>query len=89
MKIARNKETATTVLEQECIILDIKSGQYFGLEHALKELWLEIDNEYKDIKVILSKWKNQFDQSEEELGQILYEATLELADKKLIKIKNF
>jgi hypothetical protein len=86
MKIARNKEIATTVIEQECIILDLKSGQYFGLENALKELWLEIDHEYKDIKIILTKWKNRYDQSEEELIQILFEAIRELADKQLIKI---
>ncbi|MEK5333081.1 hypothetical protein [Lysinibacillus sp. FSL W8-0992] len=88
MKIARKEEIATTVLDQECIILDLKRGQYFGLENALKELWLEIEHEYKDTKIILTKWKKHFNQTEEELAQILYEAIRELADKQLIKIRD-
>lgn len=88
MKIVRNEETATTVVEKECIVLDLNSGQYFGLEDALKELWLEIGSGWKNTQDILDKWKSGFDQSEEELAQILRESILELADKQLIKIED-
>lgn len=87
MKIVRNKDVATTVLEKECIVLDLRSGQYFGLENALKELWLEIENGCEDTNKILAKWKNEFDQSEEELTEILQEAIQQLTDQHLIKIE--
>ncbi|MEC1259170.1 PqqD family peptide modification chaperone [Bacillus swezeyi] len=88
MKITRIQETATTVLENECIVLNLDNGQYFGLEGALKELWLEIQNERKDTKDILIKWKTEFDQTEEELSIILIEAIQELTQNQLIKIED-
>lgn len=88
MKIIRNQETATTVLENECIVLNLDNGQYFGLEGALKELWIEIENERKDKKDILIKWQSAFDQTEEELSVILNEAIQELTHHKLIKIED-
>ncbi|KAA6451112.1 hypothetical protein VSK91_09950 [Bacillus swezeyi] len=88
MKITRIQETATTVLENECIVLNLDNGQYFGLEGALMELWLEIQNERKDTKDILIKWKSEFDQTEEELSIILIEAIQELTQNQLIKIED-
>ncbi|ATH93654.1 PqqD family peptide modification chaperone [Bacillus glycinifermentans] len=88
MKITRNEETATTVLENECIVLNLDNGQYFGLEGALKELWMEIENERKDTKDILVKWKTEFDQTEEELSNILHEAIQELTQSKLLHIED-
>lgn len=85
MKITRNEETATTVLENECIVLNLDNGQYFG---ALKELWMEIENERKDTKDILVKWKTEFDQTEEELSNILHEAIQELTQSKLLHIED-
>nr|WGE08009.1 hypothetical protein P5658_04335 [Bacillus subtilis] len=62
--------------------------QYFGLEGALKELWLEIENERKDTKDILVKWNTEFDQTEEELSNILHKAIQELTQSKLLDIED-
>ncbi|MBT2285316.1 PqqD family peptide modification chaperone [Paenibacillus polymyxa] len=86
MKIARSEETATTSLSEECIVLDINNGEYFGLEGALMELWLELETGTKDFDQILSKWKREFDQSEAELTDILQTAIQELSAKRLVKV---
>ncbi|WP_458463176.1 PqqD family peptide modification chaperone [Paenibacillus sp.] len=86
MKIARSEETATTSLSEECIVLDINNGEYFGLEGALMELWLELETGTKEFDQILSKWKREFDQSETELTDILQTAIQELSAKRLVKV---
>ncbi|MGN7353867.1 PqqD family peptide modification chaperone [Paenibacillus amylolyticus] len=86
MKIARSEETATTSLSEECIVLDINNGEYFGLEGALMELWLELETGAQEFDQILSKWKREFDQSEAELTDILQTAIQELSTKKLVKV---
>ncbi|MDR6721548.1 PqqD family peptide modification chaperone [Paenibacillus sp. 2003] len=86
MKIARSEETATTSLSEECIVLDINNGEYFGLEGALMELWLELETGAQEFDQILSKWKREFDQSEAELTYILQTAIQELSTKKLVKV---
>lgn len=87
MKIARSEETATTSLSEECIVLDMINGEYFGLEGALMELWLELESGTKDFGQILSKWKAEFDQPEAELAAILHTSIQELSAKKLIKVE--
>jgi len=86
MKIARSEETATTSLSEECIVLDMINGEYFGLEGALMELWLALENGTKDFDQILYAWKREFDQPETELAAILYTSIQELSAKKLIKV---
>ncbi|MDQ0659837.1 PqqD family peptide modification chaperone [Paenibacillus sp. W2I17] len=86
MKIARSEETATTSLSEECIVLDINNGEYFGLEGALMELWLELETGTREFDQILSKWKREFDQSEAELTDILQNAIQELWAKNLVKV---
>lgn len=86
MKIARSEETATASLSEECIVLDINNGEYFGLEGALMELWLELETGTREFDQILSKWKSEFDQSEAELTDILQNAIQELWAKNLVKV---
>ncbi|MBC6973537.1 PqqD family peptide modification chaperone [Bacillus sp. Xin] len=88
MIITRNKNTSTTNLENECIVLHKGSGQYFGLEGALKELWMEIEEDKKDTKDIVLKWKSKFDQDESELSLILNEMIENLIENELLNIED-
>lgn len=86
MKIARSEETATTSLSEECIVLDMINGEYFGLEGALMELWLALENGTKEFDEILCTWTREFDQPETELAAILLTSIQELSAKKLIRV---
>lgn len=67
----------------ECILLDMQSEQYFGLDETGARIW-EILSENGDTEVALARMLSEYEVDEATLKNDMYKLLCELENEKLI-----
>lgn len=86
--IIRKTKTLTTLIDDEVIVLDLDSQEYFGLEGAAKELWQCLDPGPMTMNVLLQRWSGVFDNSEQELRSLALAAMEQLQERDLVMVEH-
>jgi hypothetical protein len=84
MLLGRKDRTLTTVVEDEVIILDLESEEYFGLDGAAKELWQALEEGPLRLNMVLAQWTTLFDNPTDELHQLIMETVEQLQSRNLL-----
>lgn len=88
MLLKRSLDTISQSLnENECIVLHVKKGEYFGLEEALKEVWMLIDDttpleKERLFQLLCQKFDNQSD----EIKQLVDDSLNQLIELELVMV---
>jgi len=87
-RIARvSKETLYRDLKGEGILLQLETGQYYGLDDVGHRMW-QLILELGDLDRVQEKLLAEYDVDPKKLGADLDRFTALLAEKKLIEIEN-
>jgi hypothetical protein len=84
-KIAISSEVMFQVINDETVILDLKSESYFGLDPTATRIW-ELLQENQDPSVILSLLESEYDADSQVLKQDLIEHLHSLREAGLITV---
>jgi hypothetical protein len=87
MLLVRKDRTLTTVVEDEVIILDLESEEYFGLEGAAAELWQALEAGPLPLDMLLAQWATHFDNPADELHQLIVETVEQLQSRSLLVVE--
>jgi hypothetical protein len=71
-------------LEGECVILNLDTESYFGLDEVGTRMWLEL-TQSESIDTALSALQDEFDVDSERLHRDLEELLVELLDQGLLE----
>jgi hypothetical protein len=74
-------------INNECVLLDMDSEQYFGLDDVGARMW-QILSEDGDPEKALTQLLSEYDTDENTLRQDLVNLIAELGNEKLISIEN-
>lgn len=83
--IKQNPELITSEVDGERVMMDMKTGEYFGLDSIGTRIWDLIESPAK-ISEIIEILINEFDVSKEQCENDTIEFISELVDKKLVFI---
>ncbi len=86
--ISRNNNTVSTIVGDELIILEFERGEYFGLQEAAKQLWIDLESGPSTDEDIISHWLVIFGNAEKELRGLLEQTISNLEDKGLLSIES-
>jgi len=85
--ITRKTETVTTRIEDEVIVLDLEGEEYFGLEGAARALWEYLEGGPSSFDEIVMQWIKSFDNSQEDIHELLQETIAQLERSGLIVVE--
>lgn len=87
VKIYRTKDSVSTELDGETVILDISSGIYSGLDALGTFIWNQLDHPVT-IAILRDRILEKYEVTEEQCVTDLISFLRELADNALIAIQN-
>jgi hypothetical protein len=85
MRISIPDSVLSTELDSEGVLLNLETGEYFGLDEVGLEMWKAL-NSQPDVDVARTTLLQQFDVTEEVLARDLQEFVAKLAERKLLVI---
>ena len=83
--IQKSKETLMSVVDNEAVILGIKSGKYIGLNEIGTEIWIRLDQPIK-ISRLIQEFAEVYDEKEIIIRNQVMEFLTTLHSKSLIQI---
>jgi hypothetical protein len=86
-KVKISDSVLSQQINNECVLLDMDSEQYFGLDDVGARMW-QVLSEDGDTEKALATLLAEFDTDEKTLRQDLIKLITELGNEKLISIEN-
>lgn len=81
--VAKSKELLMSTIDNEAVILGIKSGNYFGLNEIGTKIWSSLDQPVK-VKSLINSFTNEYDEDEKTITDHIIEFLNALYGKSLI-----
>jgi len=85
MKISIPETVLSTELDAEGVLLNLETGEYFGLDEVGLEMWKALSGQ-RDIDAARAALVRQYDVTEEVLARDLDEFIAKLAERKLLLV---
>lgn len=85
MKISIPETVLSTELDAEGVLLNLETGEYFGLDEVGLEMWKAL-NAQRDIEAAREALVRQYDVTEDVLARDLDEFIAQLAERKLLLV---
>lgn len=85
MKVTIPEAVLSTELDAEGVLLNLETGEYFGLDEVGLEMWKLLRDD-GDVEAVRAKLLDQFDVTENVLRRDLSEFIGKLADRKLVVV---
>jgi hypothetical protein len=83
MKVTIPEAVLSTELDAEGVLLNLETGEYFGLDEVGLQMWKLLRDD-GDVEAVRAKLLDQFDVTEDVLARDLSEFIGKLADRKLV-----
>lgn len=73
-------------LQGEAVLLDLKTGVYFGLDHTGTKMW-QLLEQHKTIPAVVAEIRNEFDVTEERCSADLIDLVTRLQHEGLVSVE--
>ena len=84
-QVTVNEDVVFTVVDDEAVLLDQKSGQYFGLDNVGTHMW-SLLTEHGQLAPVYEAFLAKYDVNEEQLEQDLIQFVDELVERELLLV---
>lgn len=83
-RVKPNEDVVWRNLQGESVLLDLKSGVYFGLDTVGTRIWTMLQD-HDDLQVVLAELLGEYDVAEETCARDLMDLVTALAEKGLVQ----